>query len=65
MKLLPSEFIKNSIESYIAQYSTTSQKIYWVVLIVVVVTLSSLPFIYVDISVQDPGIIRPVAVKTE
>jgi multidrug resistance efflux pump len=31
----------------------------------IVITLSALPFIYVDVSVQDTGIIRPVAEKTE
>lgn len=63
--LLPSEFIKNSIDSYIHQYSTTSQKIYWVVLAAIVIALVSLPFVYVDVSVQNSGIIRPVAEKTE
>jgi len=65
MNIIPSEFIKDSIDSYIANYSTTSQKIYWVVLIAVVAVLISLPFIYVNVSVQESGIIRPVAEKTE
>jgi multidrug resistance efflux pump len=30
-----------------------------------VAALAALPFIYVDVSVQDPGIIRPIAEKTE
>ena len=63
--LLPNEFIENSIETYIYKHTTTSQKIYWVVLAAVTVALASLPFIYVDISVQGLGIIRPVAEKTE
>lgn len=61
--LLPNEFIENSIETYIYKHTTTSQKIYWVVLAAVTVALASLPFIYVDISVQGLGIIRPVAEK--
>jgi multidrug resistance efflux pump len=65
MNFIPSEFIKDSIDSYIAKYSTTSQKIYWVVLIAVVATLITLPFIYVDVSVQESGVIRPVTEKTE
>jgi len=65
MNLLPSEYIKNSIDVYIDTHSTKSQKIYWVVLIAVVATLASLPFIYVDVSVQDRGTIRPVSEKTE
>ena len=65
MDNIPSEFIKDSIDSYIAQYSTTSRKIYWAVLIAVVVAFIALPFIYVNVSVQEPGVIRPVAEKTE
>lgn len=63
--LLPSEFIENSIETYIYNHSTKSQKIYWVVLFAVTLTLISLPFIYVNISVQGSGTIRPIAEKTE
>lgn len=65
MDTIPSELIKDSIDTYIAEYSTTSQKIYWVVLAVIIATLIALPFIYVDVSIQEYGIIRPVAEKTE
>jgi len=65
MNILPFELINDSIDSYIANYSTASQKIYWVVIIVVVATLVTLPFIYVDVSVQESGIIRPMVEKTE
>ena len=65
MNIIPSEFINDSVDSYIAKYSTTSQKIYWLVLIAIVVTIIALPFIYVDVSVQESGIIRPIAEKTE
>jgi multidrug resistance efflux pump len=62
---IPSEFIKNSIDAYIFKYATTSQKIYWVVLFAIVVILGSLPFIHVDVSVQEAGTIRPITEKTE
>jgi HlyD family secretion protein len=65
MNLLPVEFIKNGIDAYLIKHSTRSQQIYWLVLIVVVSALCALPFIYVDVSVQDAGIIRPIAEKTE
>ena len=65
MNNIPSEFIKDSIDSYIAQYSTTSRKIYWAVLIAIVVALIALPFIYVNVSIQENGVIRPIAEKTE
>lgn len=63
--LLPEEWIENSIETYIYQRTTKSQMIYWVVLAAVTATLIALPFIYVDISVQGNGIVRPVTEKTE
>lgn len=63
--LLPNEWIENSIETYIYQRTTKSQMIYWVVLAAITITFTSLPFIYVDISVQGGGIIRPIAEKTE
>ena len=63
--LLPNEWIDNCIETYIYQHTTRSQIIYWVVLLAVAVTMVALPFIYVDISVQGNGVIRPVTEKTE
>lgn len=63
--LLPNEFIENCIETYIYKHTTKSQKIYWVVLLAVTLALVSLPFIYVDISVQGNGVVRPVTEKTE
>lgn len=65
MSLLPSDLINNSMEVYISKHSTKSQKIYWAVLVAVFATMVSLPFIYVDVSVHDAGIIRPAAEKTE
>ena len=65
MTLLPSELISNSIDAYIDKHPTRSQKIYWVVLAAVVVALVLLPYIYVDVSVQNAGIIRPAVEKTE
>lgn len=65
MSLLPNEWIENSIETYIYQHTTKSQVIYWVVLAAVTAALIALPFIYVDISVQGSGVIRPVTEKTE
>lgn len=63
--LLPNEWIENSIETYIYQRTTRSQIIYWVVLLAVTATLIALPFVYVDISIQGNGIVRPVAEKAE
>ena len=65
MQFIPSEIIKESIDNYIVQHTTTSQKIYWVILFAVVTVMVSLPFVYVDISIQEQGIIRPLVEKTE
>ena len=63
--MIPSELIQDSIDSYFVNYSTTSQKIYWVALVAVVAAFVSMPFIYVKVSVQESGVIRPIAEKTE
>ena len=63
--LLPNEWIENSIETYIYQHTTKSQIIYWIVLAAVTAAMIALPFIYVDISVQGSGVVRPVTEKTE
>lgn len=63
--LLPNEWIENSIETYIYQHTTKSQIIYWIVLAAVTAVMIALPFIYVDISVQGSGVVRPVTEKTE
>jgi len=65
MQFIPHEYIKDSIDNYIVIQSTNSQKIYWVTLFAVVAVLFSLPFIYVDISIHEQGVIRPLAEKTE
>lgn len=65
MSLLPADYIKNSMDAYIDKHTTHSQKIYWIVLAFVLAAIVSLPFIYVDVSVQDQGIVRPLAEKTE
>ena len=65
MNILLSEFVNNGIDAYLAKHATTSWKTYWLAIFVVVVSLISLPFIFVDVSVQESGIIRPVIEKTE
>jgi len=65
MNILPSEFVNNGIDVYLAKHATISWKTYWLAISIVVISLISLPFIYVDVSVQEAGIIRPVVEKTE
>lgn len=65
MQLLPSAWIENSIETYIYQHTTKSQVIYWVVLATIVLAFVLLPFVYVDISSQSNGVVRPAIEKTD
>ncbi|MDL2214997.1 HlyD family secretion protein [Dysgonomonas sp. OttesenSCG-928-M03] len=57
--------IENSVESYLYTSTSTSHKIYIVTIIAVLLTIIALPFIYVDISTQSVGVIRPRGEKTE
>lgn len=63
--ILPPAWIENSIETYIYQHTTKSQVIYWVVLVTIVLTFILLPFVYVDISIQSNGVVRPAIEKTD
>lgn len=65
MILLPPEWIENSIENYIYHQTTKSQIVYWIVLATIALSIILLPFIYVDVSVQSIGIVRPITETTE
>jgi len=65
MNILPSKLFLNGIDTYLSKYATTSRKIYLLVIAFVAIAFGALPFIYVNLSVQDAGIIRPVVEKTE
>jgi multidrug resistance efflux pump len=53
------------MDVYLRQHPVHGRRIYWLVLFALVAALAALPFIYVDVSVQNTGIIRPVVEKTE
>ena len=63
--IFPVEITEHSVEQHWADHSTRSQVIYISLLAFVIVAIASLPFIYVNISVQSSGLIRPMAEKTE
>lgn len=63
--ILPPDWIENSIETYIYQHTTKSQVIYWVVLATIVLAFVLMPFVYVDISIQSNGVVRPATEKTD
>ena len=54
-------------DSIIYKYKVaqTHFTIYWVILLIIILSISSLPFIKLDISVKSTGIIRPKDEKTE
>lgn len=63
--LLSDEWIENSIEAYTYQHTTKTQIIYWLVLISISLSIVSLPYIYIDISIPSKGTIRPMIEKIE
>ena len=65
MQSVHPEYAKNSIESYLVKYTTSSRKIYRVVLLTAVTVIITLLCIYIDVSVRKQGIIRPLAETTE
>ena len=55
---------KNKIV-YLSEIKSKYFTIYWLILLMVISIMVSLPFIYLDISVKSQGIIRPKDEKTE
>ena len=62
--ILPEDWIDDSLENYLYHHTTKSHIIYVVVVLAVSAALISLPFIYVDITVNGSGIIRPTAERS-
>jgi len=65
MKPLPQNLMQDCLESYIYKHTTKSQIIYIAVLLAVIACLVALPLIYVDVTVQNAGMVRPVNERTE
>ncbi len=63
--MLPPDSIEHTIEAYLPKVQVRSQLIYSIILLVVIGVLVALPLIYVDISVQSPGVVRTLSEKTE
>ena len=55
----------NDAYTYLPTLTVRSQLIYGSVLLAITVALAALPFIYVDVSVQSAGLVRPVAERSE
>jgi membrane fusion protein, peptide pheromone/bacteriocin exporter len=59
-QLFPPEIIENTTEAYLPKVSVKGQVIYSLAIFSILALLASLPFIYVNVSVQSEGIIRTV-----
>ncbi|MGA0556318.1 HlyD family efflux transporter periplasmic adaptor subunit [Larkinella sp. VNQ87] len=59
------EFIEYLTLSYLPRITVRSQLLYTTVLLAVTAAIVALPFVYVDMSVQASGLIRPVAERSE
>jgi multidrug resistance efflux pump len=55
MDLIPYFLTNYSLENYLLKVRPESRIIYWIIIILVVLGISVLPFIYVDVSVQAKG----------
>lgn len=64
-ELMPQNLMQDCLESYIYKHTTRSQIIYITVLVALVACIAALPFVYVDVTVQNGGMIRPVHERTE
>ena len=58
-KLLTTEWVSDSVGTYLYQKRPKRRIIYIIVLAVVSAVVISLPFVYVDITVQSSGFVRP------
>ena len=64
-QLFPAEIIENSVETYLPRIQTRSQLLYSLVLFALVMAVMMLPFVYVDVSVTSPGLLRTALDRTE
>jgi membrane fusion protein, peptide pheromone/bacteriocin exporter len=54
-ELTPFPQVQNSLECYLFKINTSSRAIYWIIISFISILLTSLPFIYVDVSVRSSG----------
>lgn len=59
-RILPTEFIDDSLESYLGRHARNRHRIYLVTVSCVLAGVAALPAVHVDVSTQAPGIVRPV-----
>jgi HlyD family secretion protein len=64
-QLFPDDVLENSTEGYLPRVAVKSQWIYIITVAAIILTLCSLPFLYIDISVPGNGVLRTANEKTE
>jgi HlyD family secretion protein len=55
MELLPKEWSDKILPDYLCRVSTRSKVIYWIIIVIIITALLSLPLIYVDVAVRSRG----------
>jgi len=55
MELLPKEWSDKILADYLSRVTTRSKAIYWVIIVIILTALLSLPLIYVDVAVRSRG----------
>ena len=55
MELLPNEWSDKILAGYLCKVTTRSRVIYWIIIVLVLSALLSLPLIYVDVAVRSRG----------
>lgn len=58
-RVFPGFVIQNSVEGYLHSISKRSKKIYWLIIMIIIGTLASMPFILVDVTIRTSGLIKP------
>src|SRR6188474_1648586 len=64
-EIFPSDMMENSSMQYLHSVKMRSQVIYLSILLFVASAMAASPFIYVEVTVNSNGVIRPVAEKSE
>ena len=64
-QIISSVFMENIHECYLPKVRAKGQLIYYILVSMIVIAMTSLPFIYVDISVRSNGEIRTISEKTD
>jgi len=63
--MIPASLGENTVEHLYAMHGPARPWIYWLVLLGVIGSLASLPFVMVDVSIRAAGLVRPTTARAE